>query len=1238
MRVEYFVDTNTMAARTPSPSKSSKPGGAASFTPSNTLRQKLQPRSPSDKLREIQQKLKDIGSSPASVSGLGDSSGLFEEHSHEEAAGENALSTLVGIRTPNAFSPEFDRPVKARPKLVPKSRLSDAMVKEREPPTPGRSVSGSGVASHSGQQPLGNSSPSNADGKSLESRFADLSSAPQQPNSLSQSSQNAQNIPPTDNPPPVFQHPPTFGSQNGTSGPTQSSMAPRPPVFGLPATPRSPLAQRTAAQPSTSTLHPPFMQRPQAYNHPLGQPATSAVSNTASFQMAPGYTANVSKPRNVSNPDIIEIPRPTNFPPPRTTYPAAQPLFTSKPKQNFQSINIYNPIPKSAIHLTVDEEGRPFDPDAGIRDVKFGEPDLYAYVDTEQANENIKALLEGAFDDEEKLKLPKRTRAQQKSADAGVTSLADKLKALEVEENKPEEAEEAEQEDDGTVEGLAVKLLPHQVEGVAWMHNQETGEKKRKKVRGGILADDMGLGKTIQSVALILTNPLPPKDELQKQNEKDKKHAISVNTAKATLVVAPLALIKQWESELDTKVEASHKLKVLVHHGPSRTKSGLELKKYDVVITTYQTLTSEHASSSSDDNGAKVGCFGVQWYRIILDEAHSIKNRNAKSTQACCALKSHYRWCLTGTPMQNNLDELQSLIHFLQISPYDTLHMWKEHITGPLKNGRGNLAMRRLQSVLKAFMKRRTKDILKQDGALTVGGKAKEGENASFKIVDRKVETVACDFSNRERLFYNRLADRAQRRLNEMMDGEGKTDYIGALVLLLRLRQACNHPQLIKATMNKDKDALTTGSISTSGSQTPRKNRSDDNIDDLADMLGGLSVKTKTCDVCQAKLTREEVDAGMIRCEDCEADIAVAEAIDSNKSKKKKKSKKQKQKKVKRNRKVIVDSDDEDEGDWVVPKSERRKARRSKAGDTDDENAEGGGEWLKSEDSETGSESEKKDRAKVKKRVINHKSSDAEEGNSSSEVEDETEEEEDSLSSDDDSDPAPIARSHKRPLQPSTKIIELLSILEKETDDHKVIIFSQFTTMLDLIEPFLHKAGHRFVRYDGSMRNDAREASLHQLRTNSRIRVLLCSLKCGSLGLNLTAASRVIVLEPFWNPFVEEQAIDRVHRINQTRDVVVYKLTITNSVEERILELQEAKRKLAHAAIEGGKTGKKGMGLSKEDIFNLFRRDAEYMEPVETEGEFGEKVRVVEDGRVVEAKMLKKIAKKKVEDPVYGRR
>jgi SNF2 family DNA or RNA helicase len=237
-----------------------------------------------------------------------------------------------------------------------------------------------------------------------------------------------------------------------------------------------------------------------------------------------------------------------------------------------------------------------------------------------------------------------------------------------------------------------------------------------------------------------------------------------------------------------------------------------------------------------------------------------------------------------------------------------------------------------------------------------------------------------------------------------------------------------------------------------------------------------------------------------------------------------------------RQRRIIVDSDDEDEGEWLVPEDQQRIENLGRAGGTDDENAEGGGDTLASIDSQisdsgdesksnldsfivhdTESEDEspvgRKKSSKRPPRVINQDSDDDDDSSvSDNELNSETDSENESET--DASDPGYDASD----LIPSTKIRQLLTILEKETPDHKVIVFSQFTSMLDLIEPFLKRQGYNFTRYDGSMRNDLREASLEKLRNDKRTRVLLCSLKCGSLGLNLTAASRVVIMEPFWNP------------------------------------------------------------------------------------------------------------------------
>lgn len=802
----------------------------------------------------------------------------------------------------------------------------------------------------------------------------------------------------------------------------------------------------------------------------------------------------LSSPPN-ANGTAIPIPRPMDSASFTTTWLSQQQAFgfSGNPHGGFQSIN------------------RPTQPTNFINFTGTGYHDLlapaepYSFVDPSKAAADIKALLEGAIEDDDDM--PK-TQLRKKRIAEKADGLVAKLKDLAVTGDAAEvgfEDDADEDEEDGTVEGIKVKLLPHQVEGLSWMKDRELGTRKKGVVpKGGILADDMGLGKTLQSIALILTNPKPKASEIE-----DDKRKFPSSMEKCTLVVAPLALIRQWELEIKDKVADSHQLRVCVHHGPQRSKRFQDLMKYDVVITTYQILVSEFGGSSSENDGPKIGCFGLHWYRVILDEAHSIKNRNAKATQACYALRSEYRWCLTGTPMQNNLDELQSLIKFLRIKPYDDLKEWRDQIDRPMKNGRGDLAIKRLQHYLRIFMKRRTKDILKKEGALNPGGKASATKNSSvtgFRVTERRVQKVFATFSPTERLFYDRLEQRADRSLEEMLDGE-KVNYASALVLLLRLRQACNHPKLVAGKLAKDSEAF--GVDAGSRVQTPRKSRvSSADVDEMVDMFDGLGVESKKCDICGSGLSRELARSGAIHCEDCEADLELVE---------KKRCKKEPRSRGKpiappirqpRNRPVVLDSEDEDEGEWIVGEAHRGSATLGKAGGTDDENAEGEGISIKSDDSHEPDNSDGKylGSKKIRKKVITiDDSTQADDSDDNSEVEDEFQ-----SSSEEDTKLSTIVAS--------TKINHLLKILGKEAAEHKFIVFSQFTSMLDLIEPFLKRDGYKYTRYDGSMKNDLREASLARLRNEKSCRILLCSLKCGSLGLNLTAATRVVILEPFWNP------------------------------------------------------------------------------------------------------------------------
>lgn len=165
----------------------------------------------------------------------------------------------------------------------------------------------------------------------------------------------------------------------------------------------------------------------------------------------------------------------------------------------------------------------------------------------------------------------------------------------------------------------------------------------------------------------------------------------------------------------------------------------------------------------------------------------------------------------------------------------------------------------------------------------------------------------------------------------------------------------------------------------------------------------------------------------------------------------------------------------------------------------------------------------------------------------------------------------------------SSKVERLLEKLEEAVaDGHKALVFSQWTSMLDLVEPHLTQAGIRFTRLDGSTRD--RGAVVAELSAEDGVPVMLVSLKAGGTGLNLTAADHVFLLDPWWNPAVEDQAADRAHRIGQDKPVMVYRLVARDTVEERILALQEKKRNVADVAL--GEAGQAG-GITRDDLLAL---------------------------------------------------
>ena len=163
-------------------------------------------------------------------------------------------------------------------------------------------------------------------------------------------------------------------------------------------------------------------------------------------------------------------------------------------------------------------------------------------------------------------------------------------------------------------------------------------------------------------------------------------------------------------------------------------------------------------------------------------------------------------------------------------------------------------------------------------------------------------------------------------------------------------------------------------------------------------------------------------------------------------------------------------------------------------------------------------------------------------------------------------------------------LTDLLEDILKE--DHKVLIFSQFTGVLDLIEPWLKNNQYNFVRLDGSTSLKKRDKYIEQFQNDEKINVFLLSLKSGGVALNLTAADYVVIFDPWWNPAVEAQAIDRAHRMGQQRKVIAYRLIVKNSIEDKIIKLQESKKELVESLISEDKSLFKS--LNKKELLELF--------------------------------------------------
>lgn len=248
---------------------------------------------------------------------------------------------------------------------------------------------------------------------------------------------------------------------------------------------------------------------------------------------------------------------------------------------------------------------------------------------------------------------------------------------------------------------------------------------------GGILADEMGLGKTIQMLSLIHSHKSKVVAEWSKQSTNGLPTTLQRSSSqhtssapKTTLVIAPMSLLAQWQSEAENASKEGT-IKSIVYYGNDKMDNLQALCREsnlasapDIIITSYGVVLSEYSQINSRPGGREShkGLFSLNFFRIILDEAHTIKNRQSKTAKACYELSAEHRWVLTGTPIVNRLEDLFSLVRFLRVEPWNNFSFWRTFITAPFESKDFMRALDVVQTVLEPLVMRRTKDMKTPSG------------------------------------------------------------------------------------------------------------------------------------------------------------------------------------------------------------------------------------------------------------------------------------------------------------------------------------------------------------------------------------------------------------------------------------------------------------------------------------------------------------------------------------------
>ncbi|MCJ1289033.1 hypothetical protein MMC34_000565 [Xylographa carneopallida] len=640
---------------------------------------------------------------------------------------------------------------------------------------------------------------------------------------------------------------------------------------------------------------------------------------------------------------------------------------------------------------------------------------------------------------------------------------------------------------------LATSLLPYQRQGLAWLQEKENPQlpsvgsgdvvqlwkrsttearvytniatkfsvkdKTPILAKGGILADDMGLGKTLEVIALIVAD-LADCDSTQMSAN---------NESMTTLIVAPLSVMSNWSGQIAQHVQKDKPLRVLTYYGTGRkVLKPSNFAEYDVVITTYGTLSTEYLPSGKKtppEIPRSSGLYSMKWRRIVLDEGHNIRNPSTKGALAATRILATNRWVLTGTPIINSLKDLYSLVRFIGLTGgLERFEIFNSVLIRPLKAGRED-ATSLLQALMGTICLRRRKEMAFID----------------LRLPELTEYVHRIKFRPQEKEKYDALQTQAkgllqtyQQRTTQGNGKKAQEAYRHLLEILLRLRQVCNHWKLCAERVTSLMSLLENQKVV---DLTP------ENMKALQDMLQISIESREDCPICLEDLHNH--GPVITHCAHVFGNDCIKRVIETQ------------------HKCPMCRAELKDEMCLVQPVAE--------FGDTADQDQD-----------------------------IDFDTS-------------------------------------------SSKIEVLLSILKAShrKEGTKLILFSQWTSFLDIVQKQLDEHGYHYTRIDGKMPAARRDEALRALESDPECTIMLASLGVCAVGLNLVAANQVVLMDSWWAPAIEDQAVDRVHRLGQKKKTTVWRLVMEGSIEERTLEIQAEKRKLMMTAFQeksskrtGGKTAR----------------------------------------------------------------